>query len=65
MKSFITLLVFFSFFYLQGTNLYGQSTDTVNETAKQIDVSSFNSGWYSVALMCDGNLKDAKLVYIN
>lgn len=37
----------------------------VNDTTKQIDVSNLATGWYSVALMCDGTLKDAKLIYIN
>ncbi|RFC54222.1 T9SS type A sorting domain-containing protein [Brumimicrobium aurantiacum] len=37
----------------------------LNESTKQIDVSNLNTGWYSVTLMCDGTLKDAKLVYVN
>lgn len=47
---------------------YGSTNNyivNINDVTKQIDVSNLVSGWYSVALMCDGILKDAKLIYIN
>lgn len=36
----------------------------VNETTREIDISSLTSGSYSVALICDGELKDAKPIII-
>lgn len=37
----------------------------INETTKHVDISSLPSGSYSVALICDGELKDAKSIIIH
>lgn len=50
---------------ITGQNVSNNYVLDVNANQTTIDVSNYDAGYYSVALVCEGQIVDAKIILFN